>query len=119
MASVRVKIAGLVAPRRGNPHGGRLLFIKTARCREVDAETGAVALVRHTAIDDCGRTVNPMIVHGQIHGGIAQGVGQALVEDCCYDPGSGQLLAGSFMVHDEQIGITTELLGSGRCPARF
>jgi carbon-monoxide dehydrogenase large subunit len=64
---------------------------------EVDAETGAVALVRHTAVDDCGRAVNPMIVHGQIHGGIAQGVGQALVEDCCYDPRSGQLLAGSFM----------------------
>ena len=64
---------------------------------EVDAETGAVALVRHTAVDDCGRAVNPMIIHGQIHGGIAQGVGQALVEDCCYHPRSGQLLAGSFM----------------------
>jgi carbon-monoxide dehydrogenase large subunit len=63
---------------------------------EVDAETGAVALVQHTAVDDCGRAVNPMIVHGQIHGGIAQGVGQALIEDCCYDPRSGQLLAGSF-----------------------
>jgi aerobic carbon-monoxide dehydrogenase large subunit len=64
---------------------------------EVDAETGAVAIIRHTAVDDCGRAVNPMIVHGQIHGGIAQGVGQALIEDCFYDRESGQLLAGSFM----------------------
>jgi aerobic carbon-monoxide dehydrogenase large subunit len=64
---------------------------------EVDAETGVVTLVRHTAVDDCGRAVNPMIVHGQIHGGIAQGVGQALLEDCHYDRESGQLLAGSFM----------------------
>jgi aerobic carbon-monoxide dehydrogenase large subunit len=64
---------------------------------EVDADTGTVTLVRHTAVDDCGRAVNPMIVHGQIHGGIAQGVGQALIEDCYYDPQSGQLLAGSFM----------------------
>jgi CO/xanthine dehydrogenase Mo-binding subunit len=63
----------------------------------ISAETGAVALVQHTAVDDCGRAVNPMILHGQIHGGIAQGVGQALVEDCCYDSRSGQLLAGSFM----------------------
>jgi aerobic carbon-monoxide dehydrogenase large subunit len=64
---------------------------------EVDAETGTVTLVRHTAVDDCGRAVNPMIVHGQIQGGIAQGVGQALIEDCFYDPQSGQLLAGSFL----------------------
>jgi carbon-monoxide dehydrogenase large subunit len=64
---------------------------------EVDAETGVVALVRHSAVDDCGRAVNPMIVHGQIHGGIAQGVGQALIENCLYDPESGQLLAGSFL----------------------
>jgi aerobic carbon-monoxide dehydrogenase large subunit len=64
---------------------------------EVDIETGAVALIRYTAVDDCGRAVNPMIVHGQIQGGIAQGVGQALVEDCRYDPESAQLLAGSLL----------------------
>jgi aerobic carbon-monoxide dehydrogenase large subunit len=64
---------------------------------EVDAETGVVTLVRHSAVDDCGRAVNPMIVHGQIHGGIAQGVGQALVENCCYDRQSGQLLSASFL----------------------
>ncbi len=64
---------------------------------EVDADTGAVALVSYAAFDDVGRAVNPMILHGQAHGGIAQGVGQALSEECCYDPVSGQLLSGSFM----------------------
>src|SRR5207249_3993699 len=52
---------------------------------EVDPETGAVELVRYTSVDDCGRAVNPMILHGQIHGGIAAGVGQALWEHCHYD----------------------------------
>jgi len=64
---------------------------------EVDPDTGAVALVRYSALDDVGRAVNPLILHGQAHGGIAQGVGQALGEECCYDPSSGQLLSGSFM----------------------
>lgn len=64
---------------------------------EVDADTGAVALVRYAALDDVGRAVNPLILHGQAHGGIAQGVGQALSEECRYDPSSGQLLSGSFM----------------------
>jgi aerobic carbon-monoxide dehydrogenase large subunit len=64
---------------------------------EVDPETGAVAILRHTAVDDVGRAVNPLILHGQTHGGIAQGVGQALMEESHYDPGSGQLLSGSFM----------------------
>jgi carbon-monoxide dehydrogenase large subunit len=64
---------------------------------EVDPATGAVALVRYAAVDDVGRAVNPLILHGQAHGGIAQGVGQALGEECCYDPDSGQLLSGSFM----------------------
>ena len=64
---------------------------------EVDPDTGAVALVRYAALDDVGRAVNPLILHGQAHGGIAQGVGQALGEECCYDPSSGQLLSGSFM----------------------
>jgi carbon-monoxide dehydrogenase large subunit len=64
---------------------------------EVDAETGLVRLDRFTAIDDVGRAINPMILFGQSHGGIAQGVGQALLEDCRYDGETGQLLSGSFM----------------------
>ena len=64
---------------------------------EVDAETGDVEIVGYAAVDDVGRAVNPMILHGQTHGGIAQGVGQALLEYSHYDPASGQLLAASFM----------------------
>jgi len=64
---------------------------------EVDPDTGKVALINYAAVDDVGRAINPLIIHGQIHGGIAQGVGQALLEHCHYDPDSGQLLAGSFM----------------------
>ena len=64
---------------------------------EVDPETGMVALVNYAAVDDVGRAVNPLIIHGQIHGGIAQGAGQALLEHCAYDPQSGQMLAASFM----------------------
>ena len=64
---------------------------------EVDPETGLVEIVRYASIDDCGRAVNPMLIHGQSHGGIAQGIGQALWEGCVYDPHSGQLLSGSLM----------------------
>ena len=64
---------------------------------EVDAETGSLEIIRYVAVDDVGRAINPMIVHGQTHGGIAQGVGQALWEHCFYDPDTGQLLSGSFM----------------------
>jgi carbon-monoxide dehydrogenase large subunit len=64
---------------------------------EVDPETGLVDIVRYSAVDDVGRAVNPMIVHGQVHGGIVQGVGQALMEDVCYDRYSAQPIAGSFM----------------------
>ena len=64
---------------------------------EVDPETGVVELIRYAVCDDMGRTLNPMIVRGQAHGGVAQGVGQALLERTAYDPDSGQLLAGSFM----------------------
>jgi carbon-monoxide dehydrogenase large subunit len=64
---------------------------------EVDPETGNVELVRYAAADDVGRAINPLILEGQAHGGIAQGVGQALLEESAYDPESGQLLAGSFM----------------------
>jgi carbon-monoxide dehydrogenase large subunit len=64
---------------------------------EIDPETGAVALTRYACVDDVGRCINPLIVHGQTHGGIAQGVGQAMWEHCHVDPESGQPLAGSFM----------------------
>jgi len=63
---------------------------------QVDAETGEVALKRYIAVDDCGKVINPMIVEGQIHGGIAQGAGQALWEGAVYDD-EGQLLTGSLM----------------------
>ncbi|MBO0735968.1 MAG: xanthine dehydrogenase family protein molybdopterin-binding subunit [Alphaproteobacteria bacterium] len=64
---------------------------------EIDPETGLIDVVRYASIDDCGRAVNPMLIHGQSHGGIAQGIGQALWEACVYDPRSGQLLSGSFL----------------------
>lgn len=64
---------------------------------EIDPETGAVAIVRYAAVDDVGRAVNPMLVDGQTHGSIAQGVGQALWENCVFEPESGQPLAGSLM----------------------
>jgi carbon-monoxide dehydrogenase large subunit len=64
---------------------------------EIDIETGVVELKRLTAVDDVGIVINPMIVHGQIHGGSAQGVGQALFERCHYEPNSGQLITGSLL----------------------
>ncbi len=64
---------------------------------EIDPDTGGLELTRYAAVDDVGRCINPMIVHGQTHGGIAQGVGQALWEQCYVDPSSGQPLTGSFM----------------------
>jgi len=64
---------------------------------EIDPDTGTLEIVRHVAVDDVGRAVNPMIIHGQTHGGIVQGLGQALLEHCFYDADSGQPLAGSFM----------------------
>jgi carbon-monoxide dehydrogenase large subunit len=64
---------------------------------EVDPETGVVDIVRYTSVDDVGRAINPMIVHGQTHGGIAQGVGEALWERCHYDAETGQPLSATFM----------------------
>ncbi len=63
----------------------------------VDDETGKVTLRNFYSVDDCGRIINPMIVAGQVHGGIVQGIGQAMCEHVIYDPESGQLLTGSFM----------------------
>src|SRR5690606_1341683 len=64
---------------------------------EIDPDTGVVTVDRFTACDDFGNVINPMIVEGQVHGGLAQGLGQALLEQCVYDPQSGQLLSGSYM----------------------
>ena len=64
---------------------------------EVDPDTGKVQIERFVAVDDFGNIVNPMIVEGQVHGGLAQGLGQAMMEGCVYDPQSGQLLTGSYM----------------------
>jgi carbon-monoxide dehydrogenase large subunit len=64
---------------------------------EIDPETGVTRVVRYVVVDDVGRAINPMIVRGQVHGGVAQGLGQALLERVSYDPDSGQLLSGSFM----------------------
>jgi aerobic carbon-monoxide dehydrogenase large subunit len=63
---------------------------------EIDPDTGRLEIVKFTASDDFGRIINPMIVAGQVHGGLAQGIGQALLEGCVYDKASGQLLTGSY-----------------------
>jgi aerobic carbon-monoxide dehydrogenase large subunit len=64
---------------------------------EVDPETGKIDIVAYTAIDDCGTVMNPLIVDGQVHGGVAQGIGQAMTENLVYDEETGQMLTGSFM----------------------
>ena len=64
---------------------------------EVDPETGAVSLERYAVVDDIGSVINPLLAQGQIHGGVAQGAGQALLEDIVYDADSGQLVTGSLM----------------------
>ncbi len=63
---------------------------------EIDPDTGVTKVVKFTAVDDFGKIINPMIVEGQVHGGLTQGIGQALTEHCRYDPETGQLLSGSF-----------------------
>jgi len=64
---------------------------------EVDPDTGRTQVIQFVAVDDFGNIVNPMIVEGQVHGGLAQGLGQAMLEGCAYDAESGQLLTGSYM----------------------
>jgi carbon-monoxide dehydrogenase large subunit len=97
---------------------------------ELDPETGEVAVVSMTSVDDIGRIINHMIVEGQVHGGIAQGLGQALYEQALYDRSSGQLLTGSLMDYcvpradqlpplrshfDEGVPCKTNLLGVKGC----
>src|SRR6266849_1999707 len=67
---------------------------------EIDPETGVVQILDYTAVDDCGRIINHVLLDGQLHGGIAQGIGQAMGEHAIYDPASGQLLTGTFMDYE-------------------
>ena len=83
---------GFYAPRYWNwPSSAQVCEV------EIDPETGAVAVERFVCISDAGTVVNPILYHGQMHGGIAQGIGQALLEDIRFAPDSGQLLTGSLM----------------------
>jgi carbon-monoxide dehydrogenase large subunit len=64
---------------------------------EIDVATGVPSIVRYTVVDDFGKVLNPLLAAGQVHGGVVQGIGQALLEEAVYDPGSGQLVTGSFL----------------------
>ena len=64
---------------------------------EVDPDTGKLAVLNYTVVDDLGRIINPLLAAGQVHGGVAQGLGQALMENCVYDPESGQLMTATFV----------------------
>ncbi|MGH7310894.1 MAG: xanthine dehydrogenase family protein molybdopterin-binding subunit, partial [Candidatus Rokuibacteriota bacterium] len=83
--------AAFAAPAVTFPNGCQVCEV------EIDPETGVVGIVRHTVVDDVGTMINPMLVKGQIHGGVVQGLGQGLFELLVYDRESAQLLAGSFM----------------------
>jgi aerobic carbon-monoxide dehydrogenase large subunit len=79
-----------VPPAQTFPNGCHIVEV------EIDPETGTVAIDRYTIVDDFGRTINPLLLEGQVHGGVVQGIGQALLEHAVYDS-DGQLLSGSFM----------------------
>src|ERR1039458_5876620 len=87
---------------------------------EVDPETGEVVIDRYYVVDDLGRVLNPMIVRGQIQGGVAQGIGQALMEHQVYDRQSGQLLTGSLQDYAmPRAAVTPDIHSySKKCPAR-
>jgi len=80
-----------VPPAQTFPNGCHIVEL------EIDPDTGTLSIERYTIVDDFGRTINPLLLEGQVHGGIVQGIGQAVLEHAVYDPGSGQLLSGSFM----------------------
>jgi carbon-monoxide dehydrogenase large subunit len=80
-----------VPPAQTFPNGCHIVEL------EIDPDTGAVSIERYTVVDDFGRTINPLLLEGQVHGGIVQGIGQALLEHAVYDAQDGQLLSGSFM----------------------
>lgn len=91
-AAAQLMATGEISTRlHAHPNG-------VAACEvEIDPETGALSVRRYITVDDVGRVINPMIVEGQIHGGIAQGIGHALFEQVAYDPETGQLLTGTLM----------------------
>jgi carbon-monoxide dehydrogenase large subunit len=97
---------GLDATRRFEPPNFVFPFGTHVCVVEIDPATGQVKIVRYLAVDDCGRLLNPMIVEGQVHGGIAQGLAQALFEEVVYND-EGQLLTGTLMdyavPHAEQV----------------
>jgi aerobic carbon-monoxide dehydrogenase large subunit len=80
-----------VPPAETFPNGCHIVEV------EIDPDTGTTTIERYTIVDDFGRTINPLLLEGQVHGGIVQGIGQALLEHAAYDAESGQLVAGSFM----------------------
>jgi aerobic carbon-monoxide dehydrogenase large subunit len=82
---------GHMVPQGAYPSGAHVAEV------EVDPDTGAIEVLRYTAVDDCGRVINHTLLEGQLHGAIAQGIGQALGEHVVYDRETGQLLTGSFM----------------------
>ena len=99
-------VARHVAETTGQPlasHGARrnapLTFPNGAQVAEVeiDPETGEATLLRYVAVDDYGTLINPLLTEAQVHGGLAQGIGQALMEEARYDPDGGQLLSATFM----------------------
>ncbi len=87
---------GLVSTRFWEPSNFAFPFGAHIVVSEVDRDTGQVEIKRYVAVDDCGRVINPMLVDGQVHGGVAQGIGQALYEQAVYDD-NGQLLTGELM----------------------
>jgi aerobic carbon-monoxide dehydrogenase large subunit len=86
--------AGEIPLPRSFPSGAHVAEV------EIDPETGTVEILRYTAVDDCGRVINHVLLDGQLHGGIAQGIGQAIGEHAIYDKTSGQLLTGTFMDYE-------------------
>ena len=87
---------GLVATRFWEPSNFAYPFGAHIAVTEIDKETGEVSILRYVACDDCGNIINPLLVAGQVHGGVAQGIGQSLYEHAIYDEG-GQLLTGELM----------------------
>jgi carbon-monoxide dehydrogenase large subunit len=80
-----------VPPAQTFPNGCHIAEV------EIDRDTGALVILRYTIVDDFGRTINPLLLEGQVHGGVVQGIGQAILEHAVYDRKDGQLLSGSFM----------------------
>jgi carbon-monoxide dehydrogenase large subunit len=88
--------AGLQATKFFSPSGETFPFGTHVAVVEIDPETGKVTLTKYVSVDDCGNVISPLLLAGQIHGGLAQGIGQALIEDAVYDE-NGQLLTATLM----------------------